>query len=75
VTLLPTSVDPDASLIVLCSQSEVFHVVLFALRSDVWLIRMVGIGYRLARLLRAFEGLPEEKMNSTDPVRSEGAAR
>ena len=50
----PTSVCPDASLHVLCSQSKSLHVILFTPCGDVRPIRMVGIGYRLARVLCAF---------------------
>jgi hypothetical protein len=50
----PTSVGPDASLNVLCSQSGSLHVILFTPCGDVRPIKMVGIGYRLARVLRAF---------------------
>jgi hypothetical protein len=62
VALFPTSVHPDASLNVLYSQSDGFHVILFTPRSHVWPIRMVGIGYRLAHKLRAFaKNCPKRK--------------
>jgi hypothetical protein len=47
-------VHPEASLNVLYSQSNSFHVIHFTPNSHVWPIRIVGTGYRLAHKLRVF---------------------